>query len=92
MARTSVQETISRSPRGGDVAVAITPRACLRAADESGDVPEGDGYTEAVFVTAAEESVTLAYIAEQVEQVGVGAWGIDAPRSVAYVEHLLAAP
>ena len=41
---------------------------------EPEDVPEGDGYTEAVFVTAAaEESATLAYIAEQVEQVGGGA-------------------
>ena len=37
-------------------------------------VPDSDGYTEAVFVTdTAEESVTLAYIAEQVEQVGGGA-------------------
>ena len=40
---------------------------------EPEDVPAGDGYTEAVFVTAAaEESATLAYIAEQVEQVGGG--------------------
>ena len=41
---------------------------------EPEDVPAGDGYTEAVFVTAAvEESGTLDYIAEQVEQVGGGA-------------------
>ena len=40
------------------------------------DVPEGDGYTEAVFVTAAaEEGATLDYIAGQVEQVGGGTSG-----------------